>query len=145
MGFVHRHLWLLALVGVFVCLGCKSKTSPSSSDYKVLEHDNAADVQPSAQHDCAEGELSQLYMVDIARMEGERSAYLNYCFVNGYRGIGCHDDGTVTMALGHSLSNRERADCDAIVRRIEHRQKIEEARKKRLDEAYDKRHGLKSK
>jgi hypothetical protein len=89
------------------------------------------------------GELSQHYIVESARLEGEPSAQLNYCFVSGYRGIGCPDDGTITYALGHSLSNRERAECDAITRRMERRHAAEEARKKRLDEAYDKQHGLK--
>jgi hypothetical protein len=81
--------------------------------------------------------------VDIARLEGEPSAQLNCCFVSGYHGVECPDDVQVTQAIGHPLSNRERASCDAIMLRIDHRQEVDEARKKRLDEAYDKRHGLK--
>lgn len=96
------------------------------------------------QHECVgNSELSQYYVAERARLEGEPSAHVNYCFVSGYRGIGCPDDWNITHALGHALSNRERAGCDAIMSRMERREATEETRKKRLDEAYDKQHRLK--
>lgn len=111
-------------------------------------HDNKAVASPSQeepvkpQHECVTGQRSQYYVVDTARLEGEPSAHLNWCFTAGYRGVGCPDDWQITRVLGHGLSNRERAGCDAIMRRMERRQAAQEARKKRLDEAYDKEHGL---
>jgi hypothetical protein len=85
-----------------------------------------------------------MYVQDSVRLAfGEGNTYLHYCFVSGYQGIDCGDNWEITHALSHCLSNRERAKCDAIMRRLQRHEAAEGARKKRLDEAYDKQHGLK--
>jgi hypothetical protein len=84
-----------------------------------------------------------MYVEDTVRLAfGEGDTYLHYCFVSGYQGVGCADNFEISEAVGHGLSNRERAKCDAIMLRLERRQAAEESRKRRLDEAYDKQHGL---
>lgn len=95
-------------------------------------------------HKCVTTELSQMYVEDSVRLTfGEGNTYLGYCFASGYQGIGCGDNWQITHALGHGLSNRERAKCDEIMSRLERHEAAEESRKHRLDEAYDKQHGLK--
>jgi len=144
--------WALALAvtAMAALLSCTSTAPttpvqpvpPATDGDKVAVTAQQQPVKP--QHECVgNSELSQYYVVDRARLEGDPNAHLNYCFVSGYRGIGCPDDWNSTHALGHALSNRERAGCDAIMRRMERREAAEESRKKRLDEAYDKQHGLK--
>jgi hypothetical protein len=141
----------LAVAANAVLLSCTSNTptnitQPAASSSQPASQAAAEPTQQrpvKPQHECVSGEVSQSYMADIARLEGEPSAQLNYCFVSGYRGIGCPDDWSITHAVGHALSNRERAGCDAIMGRIERQKAADEARKKRLDEAYDKQHGLK--
>ena len=91
---------------------------------------------------CVTTELEQLYVEEHARLIGERDSYLHYCFVSGYQGIGCGEDYQITQALGHGLSNRERAECDGIIRTIDSSIAANEAREKSLDQAYDEQHGL---
>jgi hypothetical protein len=83
-----------------------------------------------------------MYVEDSVRLVfGEGNTFLHYCFVSGYQGIDCADNWEIAHAVGHGLSNRERAKCDSIMRRLERHEAAEEARKKRLDETYDKQHG----
>lgn len=141
-----RRSALLSMVAATAMLsGCPSNAPRNETRPAASSPTPAVTVQQpvKSEHDCVYGELAQHYVVETARLEGEPSAHLDWCFVSGYRGIGCQDNGVITNALGHSLSNRERAGCDAIMRRMEVRHAAEEARKKQLDKAYDKQHGLK--
>ncbi len=147
------HLWLGTL-GTLVAIGTQlscTSTAPTSTVQQaappVTQDDKVAaastDQPAKPAHDCVTTKLSQMYVEETVRSAfGEGDTYLDYCFVSGYQGIGCADDWEITNALGHGLSNRERAKCDAIMRRLERNEAAEEARKKRLDEAYDKQHGL---
>lgn len=118
-----------------------NSANTNSSDKVAVE---SAQKPSKPVHDCVTTELSQTYVEEEVRLAfGEGDTYLHYCFVSGYQGIDCGDDLEITRAVGHGLSNRERAKCDAIMRRFERLHAAEEARKKRLDEAYDKQHHLK--
>ncbi len=114
--------------------------APPPEDHRVAAAAPEQTMRPA--HQCVTSELSQMYIEDIVRMEEGSSTFLHYCFTAGYQGIDCGDNWEITHAVGHGLSNRERAKCDAVMRRYERRQSAAEAQKKRLDEAYDKRHGL---
>ena len=141
-------VFALTLCAATALLSCTSAPStptvqpavpPASQDNKVAAVTTQQPAKPA--HRCVMDELSQMYVEDIVRMSGAPSASLHYCFVSGYQGIDCGDNWEITHAMGH-LSNRERAECDAIMRRFEEGQAFQKARKKQLDEDYDKEHGL---
>jgi hypothetical protein len=144
--------WVLAfsLGAIAALLGCTSTPAPTTVQPVVppAKQDNkvvAATAQQPAKpaHDCVTTESSQMYVQESVRLAlGEGDTYLRYCFVSGYQGIDCADKWEITNAVGHGLSNRERAECDDIMRRLRLYEAELEARKKQLDEAYDKQHGL---
>ncbi len=81
------------------------------------------------------------HIVDMSEsVAGEAGAQLELCFTYGYTGIDNPDNSEIARNVG-SLSNRLRAECDAILRRQEQIDAAEKAREKVLDEAYDKQHG----
>jgi len=63
---------------------------------------------------------------------GDGSLTLEVCFTRGYTGVGHSDDGT--------LSNRKKAECDSILKRLYQSEAAAAADEKKLDEAYDKKH-----
>lgn len=93
-------------------------------------------------------QMSAERIVLLTLGDAERSS-LHYCFVSGYRGIragGCDDDYDFEARwLGHGLSDRRRAQCDAIMRRLEAQLAADAAKERRLDESYDRERGLQPK
>jgi hypothetical protein len=98
-------LIVLANAGLLACTANAPANLERPADNMPTPATKASDTSSPQQSskpqpDCVYGEVAQHYEVDIARLEGEPSAHLNYCFVSGYRGIGCPDDGTITYAAG---------------------------------------------
>jgi putative hemolysin len=111
-------------------------TRPATMDNKVAA---ATSEQPADPAHCVSG-IAQPIVEDTARMYGLNNASLHYCFLRGYQGIGCG----IYDPLGQGLSNRELAECDGIMRSLQDAEAAISSRKKQLDEAYDKQHGLPS-
>jgi ABC-type phosphate/phosphonate transport system substrate-binding protein len=93
----RRSVLLLTFAAAVMLFGCTSNApkterpvaNSAAPEERIATTPTAVQQTVKSQHDCVSGKLSQHYVVETARLEGEPSAHLDYCFVSGYRGIGC--------------------------------------------------------
>ena len=118
----------------------QSTPEPKAEQPKAL---SPAPVPTARKHESFYNRELQDFEERIVNMSQGRVAEttLEVCFSEGYTGIDQSDDAELTRNVG-PLSNRNRAECDAILRTEEESEAADKAREKKLDEAYDKEHGL---
>src|ERR1700747_1622179 len=137
---------LFPLLGL--AIACTVGCGPSAQEKReALDNLTSKVGQQSTQ---LEIENVRLTLKIVEQIQGPEAAQeMDVCLSKGYEIDFATVDGAnewvSRLADGSSLSNRRKAECDAIVKAVNHHWERQTAEEKRKDDAYDKAHAVKKK